>query len=113
MNDSFTIGCLLSEPTPYEVWIARDLPYTDGTGHKSRPVIIIGGSQGTFTCYKVTTKSNAVRGRTPICDLDEAGLNEKSFIEWQPVSINKNRLAKRIGMLSEKDSEVISKKNVS
>ena len=111
MNNEFTIGCLMAEPVPYEVWIAEDLPFSDKEGSKSRPVIIIGKLQNTFTCYKITTKSNPVRGRLPICDLDEAGLDEQSFIEWWPVFVGRNKLSKRIGMLSERDSEMFSIKD--
>ena len=113
MNNKFTIGCMMAEPVPYEVWIAKDLPFTDGMGSKSRPVIIIGKLQGTFTCYKITTKSNPVRGRKPICDLDEAGLDKESFIEWWPVFVSRDKLSRRIGMLSERDSEMLSGNNAS
>lgn len=99
----YTIGSTNRSPHQGEIWLADSLPFDGGTGSKSRPVLIKRREDDRFVCYKCTSQPSAFRNRYRIMDLEEAGLDKESYIDYDPVFVQRGQLVYRIGMMSEED----------
>lgn len=99
----YTIGSTNRSPHQGEIWLADSLPFDGGTGSKSRPVLIKRREDDRFECYKCTSQPSAFRNRYRIMDPEEAGLDKESYIDYDPVFVQRGQLVYRIGMMSEED----------
>ena len=101
----FTIGSVAGTPHQGEIWLADSLPFVGGAGSKSRPVLVKGRNEESYICFKCTSQISASRRRYRIKNLTDAGLNKISYLDYDPITIPRNRLVYRIGMMSEEDIE--------
>ncbi|MBE6515000.1 MAG: hypothetical protein E7Z69_08290 [Thermoplasmata archaeon] len=96
-------GIAKRAPRHGEVWLADSLLFNDGMGSKSRPVVIKSREEDRFVCFKCTSQESSFRCRYMISDLMGAGLDKVSYIDYDPVIVNRGQLVQRLGALSEKD----------
>lgn len=102
---------MIDELEVYSVIISR-VQYSDGTGSKVRPAVVIKFNDETIQIYRVTSKfeskSEAIRSHyLEIIDWYRAGLNRPSYIDTvQAYELNVNQVAIRlVGRLSNRDRE--------
>ena len=99
----YTIGCASKAPRQGEIWLADSIPFDGGTGCKSRPVVFKKREENWFVCFKCTSQCSTFRNRYPIMDLEEAGLDKDSYIDYDPIFVFREQLLYRMGVLSEED----------
>ena len=87
-------------PQPGEIWWALDLD-----GIKDRPVLILGHNGNTYTFRKCTSQTGTVVKRDMIEDYTAAGLDKPTYVDPEKRSIGRNRLAWKVGELSEYDRD--------
>ena len=105
----YTIGCGSKVPHQGEIWFADSLPFDGGKESKSRPVVIKAREGENFVCYKCTSQSSTFRNRYEIINLEEAGLDKVSYIDYDPIFIKREQLVYRLGMMSEEDIKLFGK----
>lgn len=93
-----------------ELWTLRD----DGYASKARPVVIVQSDSITFDsivlCLLTTFESDFLASRVPIEPSADNGLKRKSYVMADKiVTVDKHMLGKRIGMLSNREMESVSK----
>ena len=106
---SYTIGCKFKDPYQGEIWFADSLPFDGGKESKSRPVVIKACEGKDFVCYKCTSQFSQFRNQYKIMDLEEAGLDKESYIDYDPVFVKREQLVYKLGMMSEEDIELFGK----
>ena len=92
---------------PGEVYYAKDLPYDQKIGNKSRPVIVVEDRRDYIICMKCSTKSAGEQFRYKICDGFEAGLDHDTYIVPQLIRVPKTKLQRRLGTLSKYDRDLV------
>jgi len=85
-------------PQPGEIWWASNLD-----GIKDRPVLVLGHSGNMVTIRRCTSQTSTVRQRDLIEDYMEAGLEKETYVDTEIRSIPRDRLARKLGKLSEYD----------
>ena len=90
-------------PKKGEIWYADALLFNDGIHSKDRPVLIKSRDGQTFTCFKCTSQISSFRQRYEITDLVEAGLDRRTFIDYDTIRIDRSKLLFKRGCLSEED----------
>lgn len=85
-------------PQPGEIWWAPNLD-----GIKDRPVLILGHTGNSYTFRKCTSQTSAIRKRDLIEDYYEAGLEKATYVDPDRRTIDRNRLARKMGELSDFD----------
>lgn len=84
--------------------LLANVDYADGTGSKTRPVVVIRTLNGhTVLVYRCTTKGFRAHGLTEITDLEVCGLSRRTWIDPKPVEIERRMIIKAEGHLSEAD----------
>ena len=96
-------------PKSGEIWYADALMFNDGIHSKDRPVLIKKRNDQMFDCYKCTSQSKDIRERYEIKDLDEAGLDHRTFIDYDILQIPRSKLMYRMGKLSDDDRAAFGK----
>ena len=87
-------------PQPGEIWWASNLD-----GIKDRPVLVLGHSGNMVTIRKCTSQTSTVRQRDLIVDYMEAGLEKETYVDPEVRSVPRDRLARKLGRLSEYDCQ--------
>ncbi|MBQ3736232.1 MAG: type II toxin-antitoxin system PemK/MazF family toxin [Candidatus Methanomethylophilaceae archaeon] len=87
-------------PQPGEIWWVLNLD-----GIKDRPVLVLDHSGNMVTIRKCTSQTSTVRHRDLIEDYMEAGLDKETYADPEVRSIPRDRLARKLGRLSEYDLE--------
>ena len=87
-------------PQPGEIWWASNLD-----GIKDRPVLILGRSGDVCQYRKCTSQLSEIRERAVIEDYIEAGLDKETYVDTDICTIERNRLVRKLGKLSEYDCE--------
>ncbi len=87
-------------PQPGEIWWVSNLD-----GIKDRPVLIIGHTNNMYRFRKCTSQSNTNRVRDLIEDYMEAGLEKETYVDREIRTVERNRLTRKMGELSEYDRE--------
>ena len=87
-------------PHPGEIWMVPNLDDI-----KDRPVLVIDYSQNTVTFRKCTSQPSSFRPRDLIEDYYEAGLEKATYVDQEVRRIPRNRLAWKMGELTEYDRE--------
>ena len=90
-------------PKSGEIWYADALMFNDGIHTKDRPVLIKRRNDQMFECFKCTSQTKDYRERYEIKDLDEAGLDHRTFIDYDILHIPRSKLLYRLGKLSDDD----------
>ena len=93
-------SCGRGTPKPGEVWWVSNLD-----GIKDRPVLVLGHSSNNIRFRKCTSKSSAEFHRDLIEDYYEAGLDKSTFVDREVRVIDRNRLVRKMGSLSDYDRE--------
>ena len=87
-------------PMPGEIWWVSNLDNI-----KDRPVLVLGCSGNMVTFRRCTSQTSTVRQRDLIEDYMEAGLDKETYVDKEVRSTPRDRLVRKIGMLSEYDRE--------
>ena len=87
-------------PQPGEIWWVSNLD-----GIKDRPVLILGHIGSTYTFRKCTSQTSTFRQRDIIEDYFGAGLDKATYVDLDRRTIERNRLVRKMGELSEFDRE--------
>jgi mRNA-degrading endonuclease toxin of MazEF toxin-antitoxin module len=87
-----------SVPVRGEVWWASRVD-----GIKDRPVVILSFSDPKVTFRSCTSKDSAVQSRELIEDYDIAGLDRPTYLSPTIKEMDRARLVRRIGSLSQYD----------
>ena len=87
-------------PQPGEIWWVSNLD-----GIKDRPILILGHTGDMYTYRKCTSQTSTVKQRDLIEDYFEAGLDKATYVDPDRRTINRNRLMRKMGELSEFDRE--------
>lgn len=87
-------------PQPGEIWWVSNL-----NGIKDRPVLILGHTGSTYTFRKCTSQTSTFRQRDTIEDYYDAGLDKATYVDPDRRKIERNRLVRKMGELSEFDRE--------
>ena len=85
-------------PQPGEIWWVSNLD-----GIKDRPVLILEQNGNMYRCRKCTSQSSAIRQRDVIEDYMEAGLDKETYVDPEIRTLERNRLAWKLGVLSDYD----------
>lgn len=87
-------------PQPGEIWWVSNL-----NGIKDRPVLILGHTGSIYTFRKCTSQTSTFRQRDTIEDYYDAGLDKATYVDPDRRTIERNRLVRKMGELSEFDRE--------
>ena len=87
-------------PQPGEIWWASNLD-----GIKDRPVLILDHTGNMYRFRRCTSQTSTVRHRDLIEDYMEAGLEKVTYVDPDARSIERKRLVRKLGVLSEYDRE--------
>ena len=87
-------------PQPGEIWWVSNLD-----GIKDRPVLILGHNGNMYTFRKCTSQTSTSRQRDVIEDYYDAGLDKATYVDPDRRTIERNRLVRKMGELSESDRE--------
>jgi len=99
-------------PKAWEVWWVENLRFSEQPGSKSRPVIIL-SCDGTNVKYlQCTTSSSSPRRRYEIKDPEFAGLEHDGFVDLEANYINKDRLSRKLGILSQIDIDYLKESDI-
>ncbi len=85
-------------PQPGEIWWVSNLD-----GIKDRPVLILDYNGNMYRCRKCTSQPSAIRQRDVIEDYMEAGLDKETYVDPEIRTLERNRLVRKLGKLSEYD----------
>lgn len=85
-------------PQPGEIWWVSNLE-----GIKDRPVLIMGHNGNTYSYRKCTSQLSPTRNRYVIEDYLEAGLDKQTYVDPEIRNIDRNRIVRKIGELSDYD----------
>lgn len=102
-------SCGNTAPVPGDVWWVDNMKFNDGINGKGRPIHIVGMKGDTVLyrkCTSQTTGSN--RRRLMVQDEISAGLDKCTYIDMEVLTVNRNRLQRRLGHLSDCDIDLIS-----
>ena len=83
-------------PQPGEVWWVSNLD-----GIKDRPVLILDHTGNMYRFRRCTSQTSTVRQRDLIEDYMEAGLEKATYVDKEVRSIERKRLVRKLGVLSE------------
>ena len=89
--------------------MVNSLPFCDGIQSKDRPVLVKSCEGTLLKCYKCTSQLSVLRERYEIQDLEEAGVNRRTFIDYEILSIPLEKLSFKMGKLSQYDRENFGK----
>lgn len=98
-----------------ELWFANLSPVKGSEQAGMRPVVIISGNLlnthlNTVICFPLTTKIKHYKGDVVLEPTKENGLSTTSEILTHHIrSISKDRLSKRMGVIEEKDVQLLKK----
>ena len=93
-----------------EVWTLRDKNYAS----KARPVVVIQSDKhnsfdSVILCLFTSFESGDISTRVPVEPSTENGLQKKSYVMTDKiVTVDKNMLGNRVGVLSDEDMVAIS-----
>ena len=93
-----------------EIWTLRDKNYAS----KARPVVVIQSDKhnsfdSVILCLFTSFESGDISTRAPVEPSTENGLQEKSYVMTDKiVTVDKNMLGNRVGVLSDEDMVAIS-----
>jgi len=88
------------------VW--AHVPFADGTGEKTRPVVVLQSSRDDVEVLSITTAQRRlkVQGQyVEIEDLDKAGLHRPCAVRLSPVKVERIEVVSIAGRLGPKDEE--------
>lgn len=94
-----------SGPKHGEIWMVDSLPFADGINSKDRPVLVKSRDGETILCFKCTSQFSQTRKRYEIVNLDEAGLDHRTYLDYDLLRIPRSKLVYHMGRLSEEDNE--------
>jgi mRNA-degrading endonuclease toxin of MazEF toxin-antitoxin module len=86
----------------YSIWLA-DVPFKEISGNKIRPVLILDEHETEVLCFKMTSRPRSVKSDYEILHWEAAGLNVRTTVVAQRISLEKHRLKKQIGSLHPDD----------
>ncbi len=110
MTDPPTIDLISVVPVPMNrlvsgtvVW--AHVEFRDGTGEKTRPVVVVAVDGRRVTVLPCTTspRRRRLRGHVELVDLRDAGLTRATGVARNPVTIDRIELLGICGSLSERD----------
>lgn len=81
-------------PAEGEVWFA-DVPFSDGTGSKDRPVLVLRAGGGTYLVARFTSKDRGDRSdhrHVP----DVHGLRRDSWVNLRPITLPRRAFRRRV-----------------
>lgn len=84
-------------------------PFSDLTGAKVRPAVIIGtshGSQDVFIVPLTSKTTSLLQGEFALADWQEAGLNVPSAVKRGVYTVHESLVVKKVGKIS--DADVVS-----
>lgn len=87
-------------PVPGDIWWVSNLD-----GIKDRPILVLGCSSGTVIYRKCTSQTSTTRQRDTIEDFYDAGLDRATFVDPERRTIQRTRLVRKMGELSEYDRQ--------
>lgn len=85
-------------PVRGEVWWASRVD-----GVKDRPIVVLSYADGRVTYRRCTSQEGMTQMRQLIEDYDIAGLDRPTFLDPVPCTMDRSRLVRRLGVLSEYD----------
>ena len=87
-------------PAPGDIWWVSNLD-----GIKDRPILILNYASGAVTYRKCTSQVSAFRQRDTIEDYYDAGLDKATYVDPEVRTIQRTRLVRKMGELSEYDRQ--------
>ena len=87
-----------ASPQPGEVWWVANLD-----GIKDRPILVIGRESNMVLYLKCTSQCSSSREQYIIEDFIEAGLDKVTYVDSERRSIDRKRLVRKMGELSDYD----------
>ena len=92
---------------PGEFWVA-DIPFTDGSGSKKRPVLVLWTEASDVICAAVTSAAARSITDVPLVDWKAAGLRIVSTVRLSRLDcLEQSLLIARIGMVSSIDAQTL------
>lgn len=90
-----------------ELWVA-DIPFTDGSGSKRRPVLILWLDAMDVIAAVVTTASPRSKADVPLTDWHASGLRAASTVRLSRLDcLERSLLITRIGIISAADAQKV------
>ncbi len=86
------------KPNPGDIWWVTMLD-----GIKDRPILVLECVGDTVTYLKCTSQPSQIRSRGVIEDCFDAGLDKVTYVDPERRSMQRSRLLRKIGSLSEYD----------
>ena len=84
----------------YDIYRA-DFPYKETDGEKNRPSLIVSVTNNGAKVLKITSKGKTRETHLEIFEWENAGLSEKSYIEYDSLSLLENqKIYEKVGRLS-------------
>ena len=87
---------------PWSVWIAQ-VKFSDDTGIKNRPVIVLKDNIVVCICMEVTSQTKDQRHGYKIKNTKFANLNKESWVKFEQIEIDPDKFCRMIGMLNVED----------
>lgn len=87
-----------SVPSRGEVWWASRID-----GVKDRPIVVLSYDDNRVTYRKCTSQESMTQMRELIEDFDMAGLDRPTYLDPKPYVLDRARLIRRLGRLSDYD----------
>lgn len=101
------------KPKEWEIWEAREVPFSRGDGEKDRPVIIrrIDVRTGIYYCFPVTSQPPGNYGKYTIKDNKGTGFKKdiEHYVMYDLVELRRRDLSCRRGSLAEIDRKELLK----
>lgn len=92
---------------PGEFWVA-DIRFTDGTGFKRRPILVLWLDSADLVASAVTSAAPRSTTDVALADWSASGLRVASTVRLSRLDcLEQSLLIARIGMISPRDSQVI------
>lgn len=99
-------SCGNENPVPGDIWWVDDMRFDDGVHGKGRPVLVVGARGDIVLFRRCTSQPSSCRNRLMVQDEISAGLGKSTFIDMEVQSINRNRLKRKLGHLSDCDMDL-------
>ena len=94
-------------PLPGEIWLA-DIPFTDGSASKIRPVLVLWLDAGDCVVAAVTSASARTSSDLSIANWQAAGLRVASTVRLSRLDcLEQTLLVKKLGKISASDAQRI------
>jgi len=87
---------------PWSVWIAQ-VKFSDNTGIKKRPVIVLKDNRVICVCMEVTSQQKSHRYCYKIKNTKSASLDKESWVKFEQIELKSDKFCYMLGMLDVED----------